>query len=100
MRFAGRVCGRARFFCERGDLEGASRCLLQHLTRLLGVAGIQLNQQVHHDPILIVLVEAHMGEELSGARVAERAVGEAVGGLGKLQPGPCKGPDEEAVSVH
>ena len=34
------------------------------------------------DLVLVVLVEAHVGEELARAVVAERGVGERVGGLG------------------
>jgi hypothetical protein len=36
---------------------------------------------VDHDPVLVVLVEADMGEELAGAVVAEGGVGERVSGL-------------------
>ena len=34
-----------------------------------------------NDPVLVVLVETHVGEELSRAVVAERRVGERVAGL-------------------
>ena len=34
------------------------------------------------DPVVVVLVEAHVGEELARAVVAERGVGERVAGLG------------------
>jgi hypothetical protein len=44
-------------------------------------AGVELDEQVHHDPIIVMLVEAHMGEELPRAMVAERGVGEGVPGL-------------------
>jgi hypothetical protein len=36
---------------------------------------------VHDDPVLVVLVVAHVGEELAGAVVAEGGVGEGVAGL-------------------
>jgi hypothetical protein len=37
---------------------------------------------VDHDLVLVVLVEAHMGEELARAVIAERGVGERVRRLG------------------
>jgi hypothetical protein len=36
---------------------------------------------VHDDPVLVVLVEAHVGEELTCAVVAEGGIGEGVAGL-------------------
>jgi hypothetical protein len=37
---------------------------------------------VHDDAVLVVLMEAHVGEELAGPVVAEGGVGERVAGLG------------------
>ena len=50
--------------------------LLEHLGRLLGGAGVELDQQVDDDLLVVVLVEADVGEELAHAGVAEGAVGE------------------------
>jgi hypothetical protein len=36
---------------------------------------------VDHDPVLFVLVEAHVCKELAGAVLAERREGERLGGL-------------------
>ena len=44
---------------------------------------VELDQQVHDDRrVVFVLVEAHMGEELAHAVLAEGGVGERVAGLG------------------
>ena len=55
--------------------------LLEHLGGLLGRAGVELDEQVDDDPVLVVLVEADVGEELARAVVAEGGVGERVAGL-------------------
>jgi hypothetical protein len=58
-----------------------ARRLLQYLGRLLGRARVQLDQQMHHDPLLVVLVETHVGEELTRPVIAERGVRESVARL-------------------
>ena len=56
---------------------------LEHLGRLVERARVELDQQVHGDAaVVLVLVEAHVREELAHAVVAERRVGERVAGLG------------------
>ena len=59
----------------------AARRILEHLGRFLGRSGVQLYEQVHDDPVIVVLVEAHMREELARPVVAEGRVGEGVAGL-------------------
>ncbi len=55
---------------------------LQHLRRLLERARVELDEQVDDDPrVVLVLVEAHVGEELAHAVVAEGGVGERIAGL-------------------
>ena len=50
--------------------------------RLLERARVELDEQVHDDPrVVLVLVEAHVREELAHAMIAERGVGERVAGL-------------------
>ncbi len=56
--------------------------LLEHLAGLFGRAGVELDQHVDHDLLLVVLVEADVGEELAHAGLAEGAVGEELGGFG------------------
>jgi hypothetical protein len=41
--------------------------LLEHLGGLLGRARVELDEQVDDDLVLVVLVEAHVGEELTRA---------------------------------
>src|SRR5438034_10385145 len=82
MRLVGGVSGGAGLLGEGGDLERPAGGRLQHVDCLLLGAGVELDQQVNHDPFLVVLVEADVGEELPGARFAQRAEGKAVGGLG------------------
>src|SRR5213592_134264 len=71
---------------QRGDGEKAAGGVLEHLGGLLGRARVQLDEQVDHDPLValgpLVLVEAHVGEELARAVVAEGGIGERVAGLG------------------
>ena len=56
--------------------------LLEHVGRLLARTRVQLDEQVDDDLALVVLVEAHVGEELERSRLAERGVGEHVRGVG------------------
>ena len=49
---------------------------------LLERARVQLDEQVDDDLVVVVLVEAHVGEELARAELAEGGVGERVAGLG------------------
>src|SRR5947209_6519287 len=56
--------------------------LLEYLGGLLSRSGVELDQEVDDDPVVVVLVEADVGEELAGAVVAEGGVGEGVAGLG------------------
>src|SRR5687767_11492578 len=81
VRLARGMRGRPRFLDERRDLEVAASGLLQHLRRLLLRARVELHEQVDDDALVVVLVEADVGEELAGARLAERAVGQRVGRL-------------------
>src|ERR1700759_5334124 len=46
VRLARGVGGRPRLLRQRGDLEHAFGSFLQHLGRLLGGAGVELDQQV------------------------------------------------------
>ena len=73
---------RARLLGQRGDRQRAAGGVLEHLGRLLGRARVELDQQVDDDPVLVVLVEADVGEELARAVVAEGGVGERVARLG------------------
>ena len=70
------VRGRPRLLRERGGPRAGRGRPLQRLGRLLGGARVELDQQMHDDLLVVVLVEAHMGEELAHAGVAEGAVGE------------------------
>ena len=64
-------------------VSDAARGVLEHLGRLLERAGVKLDEQVHGDAVVVfVLVEAHVGEELAHAVVAERREGERLPGLG------------------
>src|SRR6185436_3166301 len=76
-----RVGGRPGFLGQRGELEYPAGGVLEDLGRLLGRARVELDEQVHDDPLLVVLVEAHVREELTRPRIAEGGVGEAVGRL-------------------
>src|SRR3954447_15018840 len=78
---AGRGRG-TRLLGQRRERELAAGRVLEHARRLLGGARVELDEQVDDDLVLVVLVEAHVGEELARAVVAERGVGEGVGGLG------------------
>ena len=63
-------------------VESAPGGGLEHLRGLLQRARVELHQQVHDDArVVLVLVEAHVGEELAHAVVAEGGVGERVAGL-------------------
>src|SRR5215218_6669188 len=73
---------RARLLGERGDREIAARGLLEDAGRLLARAGVELHEQVHDDLVLVVLVEAHVREELARPVVAEGRVRQGVGDLG------------------
>ena len=63
------------------DLQRPAGRDLEHLAGLLGGAGVELDKHVHDDALLVVLVEADVGEELARARVAEGAVGQRLGGF-------------------
>ena len=54
-----------------------------------GGAGVELDQEVDDDLLVVVLVEADVGEELAHAGVAEGAVGEE---LDRLRPGAALDP--------
>src|SRR6185312_1976543 len=95
VRLARGVGGRARLLRQRGDLEHALGGLLEHLGRLLGGAGVELDQQVDDDLVLVVLVEADVGEELAHPGVAEGAVGEE---LGRVRAGAAL--DPLGVDLH
>src|SRR5215218_4225049 len=62
---------RARLLGERGDGQRAPRRLLQDERGLLDRPRVELHEEMHDDLLLVVLVEAHMGEELARAVVAE-----------------------------
>ena len=72
---------RARFLGQRSDRQVSAGRFLQHPGGLLGGTGVQLYQQVDDDPVLVVLVKPHVGEELTRPVVAERGVGQRVTGL-------------------
>ena len=74
--------------------------LLEHLGGLLGRARVELDQQVHDDPVLVVLVEADVGEELARAVVAEGGVGERVAGLGARARLDVVGVDGDRARGH
>src|SRR5215213_5573399 len=78
---AARGGGRARFLGQRRDREVAAGGLLEHGARLLARAGVELHEQVDDDLVLVVLVEAHVREELARPVVAEGGVGERVRGV-------------------
>src|SRR5258708_1464198 len=72
-----------RLLRQGRDRERGPRRGLEHLGRLLERAGIQLDQKVDDDArVVLVLVEAHMREELADAVIAEGGVGQRVAGLG------------------
>ena len=54
---------------------------IEHLGCLLQRARVQLDEQVHDDLVLLVLVEAHVREELPHPVLAEGRIGEGVAGL-------------------
>src|SRR5437667_1651999 len=82
VRLAGR-CRRARLLGQRGDRERSTGGGLEHLGGLLQRARIELDEQVHDDAgLVLVLVEAHVREELAYAVVAEGRIRERVPGLG------------------
>src|SRR5439155_15053322 len=57
--------------------------LLEDVGRLLARARVELDEQVDGDPaVVVVLVEAHVGEELARPVVAEGGVGQRVARLG------------------
>src|SRR5213078_2206688 len=79
---AGGVRRRARLLGKRGDLERSPGGVLEDVDRLLLGARVELDQEMHHDQLVIVLVEAHVSEELAGPGVPQRAERQAVGGVG------------------
>src|SRR6266540_5989334 len=107
VRLVGCVCRRARLLGQRGDLERPAGGSLEHVDRLLLRARVELDQEVDDDALLVVLVKTHVGEELPRSRLAERAEGEAVGGLGPrarlhlvLIDGDRAGGDERLSGHH
>jgi hypothetical protein len=52
----------------------AARRRFQHLSRLLGRTREELDEQVDDDLVLVVVVEAHVGEEFARSVVAEGGV--------------------------
>ena len=62
-------------------MSGPRAALLEHLGRLLGRARVELDEQVDDDPVVLVLVEAHVREELARPVVAEGGEGQRVAGL-------------------
>src|SRR3954454_11121930 len=81
VRFAGSVRRRARLLGQRGDLERAARGVLEDVDRLLLGARVELDEEGHDDQLVVMLVEADVREELASAGLAERAEGQAVGGV-------------------
>src|SRR3954453_8764025 len=73
--------GRARLLGERGDRQVAAGGIFEHPRGLVVGPRVQLDQQVDHDLVLVVLVEADVREELARPVVAERGVRERVGRL-------------------
>jgi hypothetical protein len=72
----------AGFLGQRGDRQGAPGCPLEDLGGLLQRARIELDEQMHDDPVVVLmLVKAHVGEEFTYAVIAERGVGESVARL-------------------
>ena len=71
--------------------------VLEHLGRLLGRPRVELDEQVHDDLVVLVLVEAHVREELARAVVAEGGVGERVARLG---PEHVSTSSASTVTVH
>src|SRR4051794_25523329 len=73
---------RPRLLGKRRDRQRAARGLLEHIGGLLARARVELDEQVDDDPaVVLVLVEAHVREELAGAVVAEGGVAQRVTGL-------------------
>jgi len=79
---AARGGGRAGLLGQGREREGSAGGLLQDARGLLGGAGVELDEEVDDDLVVVVLVEADVGEELARAVVAEGGVGEGVRGLG------------------
>src|SRR3954462_834981 len=74
---------RPRPLGKRRDRQRAARGLLEHLRRLLGRTGVELDEQVDDDAVVVlVLVVAHVGEELTRPVVAEGGVAQRVARLG------------------
>src|SRR3954451_20267645 len=83
VRVVARRRRRPRLLGERRDRQAPARGRLEHLGRLLLGARVELDQQVDGDRrVVLVLVEAHVGEELAGAVVAERGEAERLAGFG------------------
>ena len=57
------------------------RGLVENLGRLLRRAGVEFDEQVHDDAVIVMLVETHVGEELPGPVIAERRIGQRVAGI-------------------
>src|SRR3954449_6066072 len=83
VRVVARRRRRPRLLGERRDRQAAARGRLEHLGRLLLRAGVELDEEVHRDRrVVLVLVEAHVGEELARAVVAEGGEAERLARLG------------------
>src|SRR5690349_7537723 len=82
VRFVRGVSRGAGLLGKRGDLERSVGSCFEYVGRLFGRAGVELDQHVDHDLLLLVLVEANVGEELAHAGFAEGAVGEELGSFG------------------
>src|SRR3954452_3888807 len=76
VRLVGGVGGRPRLLGQRGDLELALGRGFQHLGGLLRRARVELDQEVDDDLLVVVLVEADVGEELTHPGIAEGTEGE------------------------
>src|SRR5262249_46607819 len=76
VRLVGRMRRGAGLLGQRGNLQLPMRRVFEDFGRLLGGAGVELDQEVDDDLLVVVLVEADVGEELAHAGVAEGTVGE------------------------
>ncbi len=81
MRFPRRMRRGSGLLGQRGQLQNAAGSPFEHVDRLLLIAGVELDQQVDDDLVLLVLVKTNVGEKLTGSAVPKGAVGERVRGL-------------------
>src|SRR3954452_17418921 len=101
VRVVARRRRRARLLGERRDRQAPARGRLEDLGRLLLRAGVELDEEVDGDRrVVLVLVEAHVREELARAVVAERGEAERLAGLGARAGLDVVGVDRDGARRH